>query len=473
MKLKFEQAKAMMPKLQTELRKKTIEFLQEDCGYDEKEARDWSRVDMEVKQDSNSYGDYTGLYFEVGAELGYEDMYKLEDQLNPIVQKIDPEAFFELYDPGITTCYIWYENSEIESCNKIPVETNSKVCGPDEGLWSVYSKNDSSKNGKRFATEEEAYEYRDEMGEDYEVAFMPGEEFAENAEENTSVVDLCEDITSAELPDYGGAFDIDPHEFFTKEECMELAQEVEDILNKDPDVPYPVQYYDVYIVDYNRIVVDLTDSQDNELSGQAKIDMRRIRVPHDLITKYGPIVADSVKEDIAYIYSDEIESSLDLKDVEESEDIENPMVIGEYYNDDDWEEADDVSGEITILFTDYIEVDESGDWSWIDDMQDSSDYTNEFGDPEWVDEETNITILSDEGEAGELIDDIMNEGLYTRLSNVPGKYKIKGDIVVPYKLTDLYGYTDEDDRWVYDDQGYVELKKNRYKVEEFVTKRIK
>lgn len=529
MKLKFEQAKAMMPKLQTELRKKTIEFLQEDCGYDEKGARDWSRVDMEVKQDSNSYGDYTGLYFEVGAELGYEDMYKLEDQLNPIVQKIDPEAFFELYDPGITTCYIWYENSEIESCNKIPVETNSKVCGSNEGLWSVYSKNDSSKSGKRFATEEEAYEYRDEMGEDYEVTFMPGEEFAENAEENTSVVDLCEDITSAELPDYGGAFDIDPHEFFTKEECMELAQEVEDILNKDPDVPYPVQYYDVYIVDYNRIVVDLTDSQDNELSGQAKIDMRRIRVPHDLITKYGPIVADSVKEDIAYIYSDEIESSINLdnyddgyvemrdgepnfvynnlrdaqngvaqsragdveygmgshdykimrwkdkqlQDVEESEDIENPMVIGDYYDDDNWEEADDVSGEITILFTDYIEVDESGDWSWIDDMQDSSDYTNEFGDPEWVDEETNITILSDEGEAGELIDDIMNEGLYTRLSNVPGRYKIKGEIVVPYKLTDLYGYTDEDDRWVYDDQGYVELKKNRYKVEEFVTKRIK
>ena len=469
MKLEFEKAKSLIPEIKNELKAAIVQFLQEPkYDYSPVSAARWSRVDTDIKHDVD--GPYTAIYFEIGAELDYEGMSELLDELNPIVQKIDPDAYFEPYDPGISTCYIWYEDSEIES---------------------------------------------------------------------------CQDITSAELPDYGGAFDIDPHEFFTKEECMELAQEVEDILNKDPDVPYPVQYYDVYIVDYNRIVVDLTDSQDNELSGQAKIDMRRIRVPQDLITKYGPIVADSVKEDIAYIYSDEIESSLDLnsyddgyvemrdgepnfvyntlrdaqkgveqsragdseygmgsheykimkwnnnqlQDIDESEKIqgdadwnlgstENPMVRDSLWPDesDTYQKADDVKGTAAIEFDDLIEVYDDGEFEFVDDY--NSTYKNaEDGSDEWIDEETAVTVIRDSSEAAELTIDIFNDYAYTRFPMKPGQYRISGILEVPYIISDLYEDViergdsfDNPDVYGYDEEsGEVDFQLEKYVLNNFKT----
>ncbi len=417
MKLEFEEAKSLVPDIERGLKTAIIQFLQEpEYGYSPETAAKWSRVETDIKHDTDDQGSsYTAIYFEIGAELDYEGMSELLDKLNPIVQKLDSDAYFELEDPGISTCYIWYEDSEIES---------------------------------------------------------------------------CQDITSAELPDYGGAFDIDPHEFFTKEECMELAEEVEDILNKDPDVLYPVQYYDVYIVDYNRIVVDLTDSQGNELSGQAKIDMRRIRVPHDLITKYSPIVADSVKEDIAYIYSDEIESNLDLNDYSEKidsasdwdlGDTENPAVIDRLWKDesDSYREASDVKNNVSIDFDTAVHIYTDGEFDF--DVDYNRSFTNsETGSTEWIDDETSIVVLSDSNDAEELFIDVFDDYAYTRFPMRPGVYKISGTLEVPYIITDLYedivekGDRYEENTWGYEeDTGEVEFKPSNYTLHDFRTKLLK
>lgn len=465
MKLEFQKAKAVVPIIKEELKAAIVKFLQgPKYDYSEQSAAKWSRVDTDIKHDTDETGTpYTGIYFEVGAELDYEDMSELEDVLNPIVQKIDSDAFFEMYDPGITTCYIWYEDSEIES---------------------------------------------------------------------------CQDITSAELPDYGGAFDIDPHEFFTKEECMELAQEVEDLLNKDPDVPYPVQYYDVYIVDYNRIVVDFTDSQDNELSGQAKIDMRRIRTPHDLITKYAPILVDEVKNDIAYMYPEEIDSSInlenyddgyvemrdgqpnfiydtlrdaqrgislskagdaeydmgsheyklmkwennELKEIEAAvDDLENPATMGDYYEDDpdEYRKADNVEDEVSIDFDDLIEIDPDGNFEFVDDYKNT--YKNsENNSEEWIDDESRIIVIQDSSEAAELAADVFNDYAYTRFPMKPGQYKISGTLKIPYIISDLYegviehGDKYNDDEWAYEeDTGDVEFKLEKYELTKFRTHFVK
>ena len=464
-KLTFEEAKVKMPEIQSELKAKVVEFMQgPDAGYDKEDAEEWSRVDTDIKQSTDYEGNpCTALYFEVGAELGYDEMSELESKLDPIVQKIDPDAFFELYDPGISVCYIWYDNSEIESSQK---------------------------------------------------------------------------IIAADLPDYGGAFDIDPHDFWTKEDCMELADEVENILNDDPQVwEPPVKYTDVYETDYNTIIVEVEDNQGNEFSGHAKIDMRRIRTPHDLITKYARPIADDIIQDMnnLYPFEDEIESSINLdsyddgyvemrdgepnfvynnlrdaqngvaqsragdveygmgshdykimrwkdkqlQDVEESEDIENPAVIGEYYDDDDWEEADDVKGRVYIEFDDLIEVYGEGEFDWVDDYK--SVYKNADDDSnKWIDDETNKTIIRDSGEAAELAADIFTDYAYTRFPMKPGQYKISGILEIPYTISELYQYISEhgnkyeDDVWEYDENlGDVEFKLEKYVLTNFKTHIVK
>lgn len=489
MKLSFSEAQSKIADTESALKKVCENFLETECGFDKRDAKIWSRVEGQLVEDDS----YRGICFEVGAEVDYDDMVELQDRLNQVVQKIDPEAFFEPYDPGITTCYIWWSEDELAD----DIESSIQA-GSEDGLWSVYYYEDGPKTGQRFADKDEAYEYRDEMGEDYDVEFMPGEKFS-TTDDGFWLADLPKDdpdyeefhphwveehekwlksqkVNSAELPDYGGAFDIDPHEFFTKEECMECAQEVEDIVNADPtiEVDY-VRYYDVYIVDYNRIVVDLDDSEGNEFSGQAKIDMRRIRRPQDLITKYAPELADQVIEQIHEAYGSETQ----MNEVEESEDIkayddiENPMVIDSLWPDNEPIEADDVKGTVTIDFVEYVQILKNGDWDWIEDEEGyKSEYTNEYDEHKWVDEETGADIFYNIGDAEQFLADEFDDNLYTRLPNVPGKYRISGVLEVPYVISGLE-YTDDDRNEYLTDYCEIDFNTSRYTLSNFKTKKIK
>ena len=254
---------------------------------------------------------------------------------------------------------------------------------------------------------------------------------------------------------------------------MECAQEVEDIVNADPtiEVDY-VRYYDVYIVDYNRIVVDLDDSEGNEFSGQAKIDMRRIRRPQDLITKYAPELADQVIEQIheAYGTADNIEES---ENISADWRTENPMVIDSLWPDDEPIEANDVKGILTIDFVEYFKILKDGDWEWLG-KQDGYEpkYTNEYDDTGWYDEETGIVIFRDEDDVSQFMADEFDDELYTRLPNVPGVYKISGILEVPYVLSDLQ-YTSEDREEYVEDCYDLDIKASRYTLSKFKTTKIK
>ena len=85
---------------------------------------------------------------------------------------------------------------------------------------------------------------------------------------------------------YGGAYDIDPYEFFTKEDLVEFANEVCEDLSFNTS--YNVEPTEVYLEDIEgHDAIHLEVEIDNNYAATAVvgIDMRRIRKPSD-INKY-------------------------------------------------------------------------------------------------------------------------------------------------------------------------------------------
>ena len=80
---------------------------------------------------------------------------------------------------------------------------------------------------------------------------------------------------------YGGAFDIEDDQFFTREELNEFADDVVDELNKIPYLEYDCQLISVYMEnDIIEITIECGDYDSITIS--KKIDMRKIRLPRDL-----------------------------------------------------------------------------------------------------------------------------------------------------------------------------------------------
>lgn len=82
--------------------------------------------------------------------------------------------------------------------------------------------------------------------------------------------------------DYGGAYDIDPYSYFTKDDLMEVAYELVDKIGETTGVRTDVS--DVYTRGDDTIVIEL-DCNGSVSRQSFKYDLRRIRKPSD-IKKY-------------------------------------------------------------------------------------------------------------------------------------------------------------------------------------------
>lgn len=102
-------------------------------------------------------------------------------------------------------------------------------------------------------------------------------------QENISIEDIAKKVES-KITSYGGAFDIEDDMFFTKDDLMEFAYELEDKFrewSKDPNA----EISDVYMTTPTHLVMEImSDGAGHE--AQVDIDMRRIRSPRN-IDKYG------------------------------------------------------------------------------------------------------------------------------------------------------------------------------------------
>ena len=81
-------------------------------GFDESEAKQYSRVDASIKD--NQYG-----RIEIGCELDYDGLMRVCQALDPIVQAYDPDSYFEPVDSGIAEAWVTLEKASIDSSSNI------------------------------------------------------------------------------------------------------------------------------------------------------------------------------------------------------------------------------------------------------------------------------------------------------------------------------------------------------------------
>ena len=393
------------------------EFLPE-LGYND--LNDMFVVEVTLEDDGR-------IRAEVRAELSYDGLYDLGEACNPIVQKYDKEAYFDMDQPGIMSAYLDLDSVYGSITNKInfgsgkhkqsdpqseyeyrknvylkrkhEFETlgeadNNDVLSREEKMniakaemdkvnpKSVKSAKDATfKNNKRLSTTSERYKgyliVLDRGGDGYNVydkhreledAGYPSKEAAKNfidelvANDDVYSADAVDDIesefqridrsgsgyvyppsndyiNSATGANYGGAYDIDPESYFTREDLDELGYSVAELVSLDLDDT--VEYAGAWIEPNNELTVELK-STDYDSSVTLKVDMRKIRRPQDLTAKYAQRVADESIKQFKDWYQDE-------------EAINSSEAIDAQYRS--WYEPDD---------DDYIDVDEVEDVVEID-----------------------------------------------------------------------------------------------------------
>ena len=90
---------------------------------------------------------------------------------------------------------------------------------------------------------------------------------------------------------YGGAFDIEDDQYFTKEEIVDVAEKVCEHL--DETYPDKFDIADVYMETPTVIHVEVISKEGNWASANAKIDMKKIKKPSDIM-KYDVVIGDLV-----------------------------------------------------------------------------------------------------------------------------------------------------------------------------------
>ncbi|MBQ3185920.1 MAG: hypothetical protein IJB54_08080 [Firmicutes bacterium] len=151
---------------------------------------------------------------------------------------------------------------------------------------------------------------------------------------------------------YGGAFDIEDDQYFTKDEIVEFGNTVCDHLNETFYDTYDVS--DVYMETPKKLVLTVVQKSDeSEFTATIDIDMRKIKKPADLMNRYLGDVVYALQQDIK-AYNDEINASSDITSAQKTgvEWIKTKVwnAIVAKLEDDGWE-PDDIADYVFIEVT--------------------------------------------------------------------------------------------------------------------------
>lgn len=109
------------------------------------------------------------------------------------------------------------------------------------------------------------------------------------------------------MKDYGGAYDIDPEQYFTRDDIVEFSENVCDRLGEKYDASFEI--VDVYMDTPTRIYLSVSDDEGNEVDTFVDIDMHKIRRPADLIRKYSEIASGELQATYDKLISEYIGSA--------------------------------------------------------------------------------------------------------------------------------------------------------------------
>lgn len=225
---------------------------------------------------------------------------------------------------------------------------------------------------------------------------------------------------TVESADYGGAYDIDPHSYFTKDELVEFGDDVADTLTSKTGVNF--QLSDVYIFDgqakgsnKTRINFEFSDG-DYTVEFQMYVDMRKIRKPSD-INKYKDEAVQKALDSYQSVQSSTIVGGV-------YDYPERPIDPPEY--DEPSYETDECTIELDL--DTVITVDSDGSWEYED--EEYSFATNpDSRDGDWYSDEDEVHVIDPVGVVEQL-----DEFIEDRIPALPGRYRIKGKVTLVYDV---------------------------------------
>ena len=94
---------------------------------------------------------------------------------------------------------------------------------------------------------------------------------------------------------YGGAFDIEDDQFFTREELNEFGYDVVDALNT---ISYSRFKYEGCYMENGVLELDV-EWDGNVITAKTRVDMRKIRKPSDLYKACGPSMVDQLRKEFS------------------------------------------------------------------------------------------------------------------------------------------------------------------------------
>ena len=275
----------------------------------------------------------SGFRAEVRCELSYDEMRGLSEILDKVIQKYDRDSYFDDVDPGIIEAYC-YNSKGIYSAEDAMNEHENVIwlLDGDSGSWKVWGSTQKDDVSAGFLDAVN----RKQNAHWIDVKVVPK---SDNYDPNKDS-SLKEAVTGA---DYGGAYDISPDQYFTRDDIMEFAYELADKLSSLYNDK--IEIYDVDMKTPQDLYVELS-AQDGayQMAQTLHIDMRKIKKPSDLmkyLDKMAGMFAKDIKEimdevgvsspeaaqDFARSYvgsAEEIEEDVeeDVEDVEEPKEAE-------------------------------------------------------------------------------------------------------------------------------------------------------
>lgn len=114
---------------------------------------------------------------------------------------------------------------------------------------------------------------------------------------------------------YGGAYDVDPEQYFTKDDIVDFGNYVCDSLDEIFYDSYDIS--EVYMETPKKLYLAIVQNSDgSEFECNVDIDMRKIRKPADIIREYGNDVVYSLRQQIES-YNEVIESSYEVESTDD------------------------------------------------------------------------------------------------------------------------------------------------------------
>lgn len=465
-----------------------------EFGFESDEVADYIRVAAKLEND--------WIVIEIGAEVDFDGLSEICEKLTKVIADYDPEAYFEPVDPGIAEAYLNTDtllnnrknhdvfsavDSELSARNVVHVGKATfsvyynKIDNSPEADPDIMFDTFKAKVGRLSPYDDANYAWanihdgkidiiRDGKIIDTSYYFNADDMDVENIEWCDAVIDQAVDaliefdkdtepriITNStklveSAQNYGGAYDIDPSQYFTRDDLDEFAQAVVDAINGEG---YSKVELISSFIDDGKVEITL-DWDGNEVSSAIKINMRRIRRPSDiqkyvqpmcaaLLGKLAPIGFDYGPhfngEDYPLRGSTDVTSYVEL-DPEEREgpkarpDEERVITIDGY--NAELAVADDGS---YVIANDNL-IDRADDIADVNDLILSEGRYYEV----WSDR-TYHTELFDSVDVAYVVSDLIADDV----PEDPGKYKLDCDVELTYAITDIATFDiDDPDRFDFD-----------------------